>query len=405
MTMSNLSYGERTANPLVNMARAWNRFWFTPADPILLGLIRICCGLITLYVHLAYTGDLKEFFAHDAWVDTASINEVRQNMPWAPEPWDWKTLPQKLKLATPKAQPEKPTTAQLRYMEIWRANPEQSDLTVYRGYWAFSFWYHIGSVPWLWIVHAGVLVVMLLFTIGFCTRLTAVLTWLAALSYIQRAPTTLFGQDTMMNILLLYLMIGPSGAALSVDRLLQRWAELRRARQAGDPEPAWTAPQPLVSANVALRLIQVNLCLIYLMSGLSKLHGTTWWKGTALWLAQANFEFAPLWFAPYEAYLRLLCDHRWLWEVMMSGGVIFTFAIEVGYPFLVWNRRLRPYMVAGALVMHTGIALTMGLRTFSMMMMIMNIAFLPAPVTSMFLATVGQRVRQMVTPRTASAET
>ena len=51
---------------------------------------------------------------------------------------------------------------------------------------------------------------------------TSVLTWIAAVGYIHRTQQILFGMDTMMNILLIYLMIGNSGAALSVDRLVAR---------------------------------------------------------------------------------------------------------------------------------------------------------------------------------------
>ena len=50
--------------------------------------------------------------------------------------------------------------------------------------------------------------------------MTTALTWAASLQYMHRTPQILFGVDTMMCILLLYLTIGPSGAAMSVDRLL-----------------------------------------------------------------------------------------------------------------------------------------------------------------------------------------
>ena len=43
------------------MAQSWNRFWFTPSDPTTLGAIRIFCGVLTLYTHLAYTYDLRAF--------------------------------------------------------------------------------------------------------------------------------------------------------------------------------------------------------------------------------------------------------------------------------------------------------------------------------------------------------
>jgi len=380
---------EPPANPVVKLARGWDRFWFSRADPTLLGLIRICCGLVTLYVHLAYTTDLREFFGRNAWVDGKTMDEFRHHMPWARRPWGWEQLqvPPKDELPTPAEKVFAKKRWFLNELDVKEFPPK------FRGYVAWSVWYHVHNEAWMWVVHVSGLVVIFLFTIGLCTRVTSVLTWLVAVSYIQRSVTTLFGQDTMMNILLLYLMVGPSGAALSVDRLLRRWWELRQARKRGLPPPPWLPPARSVSANVALRLIQVNLCFIYLVSGLSKLEGKTWWSGTAIWLTLANYEFSPMRSPLYAALLRFLCGHRWLWEMAMTGGVAFTFATELGFPFLVWNRRLRWVMVSMAVMMHAGIALSMGLRTFSMMMMVMDLAFVPPAAVQALLGVLRENGR------------
>ena len=58
-------------------------------------------------------------------------------------------------------------------------------------------------------------------------------------SCLQGCPTNageMFGMDVMMNICLIYLMIGPSGAALSLDRWLAKGRaqrELARLRKTG----------------------------------------------------------------------------------------------------------------------------------------------------------------------------
>src|SRR5262245_37106627 len=48
-------------------ARSWNAFWFTPMDPTVLGAVRICCGLITLYTVIAYSFALQQFMGPNAW--------------------------------------------------------------------------------------------------------------------------------------------------------------------------------------------------------------------------------------------------------------------------------------------------------------------------------------------------
>src|SRR5205807_5811071 len=57
------------------------RFWFTPADPTTLGLIRICAGLVVLYVHLIYVGSLQTYFGENAWFDRATANDFRTQFP------------------------------------------------------------------------------------------------------------------------------------------------------------------------------------------------------------------------------------------------------------------------------------------------------------------------------------
>jgi hypothetical protein len=353
------------------LARAWNRFWFSPADPTTLGLIRLCCGLLVFYVHLAYSHDLQALFGPDAWLDAGTINDFRTEAPVIAPPSGWDDI-----------LPLRPQTMEeLLYMNKWGANPRQAVAT---GHHLWSIWFHVTDPVWMRIMHGCVLLIMFFFAIGFWTRVTSVLAWLAMLSYIQRAPTTLFGMDTMMVVITLYLVIGPSGAALSVDRLLARYRARRLAlRQNGVAE--FAGPEPSVSANLALRLIQVHFCIIYLAAGLSKLQGPAWWNGTAVWGTMANYEFCPLRFKLYADALQTLAQHRWLWELVTTGGTLFTLVFEISFAFLVWNRSLRPLLIVGAVLLHLGIALCMGLVAFSMMMLTGVLAFVPADVVHSFL--------------------
>jgi hypothetical protein len=375
--------------PLARIAQGWSRFWFAAADPTPLGLIRICAGLIVLYVHLAYTVDLQEFLGPHAWSDLRSANEWRDQengVPWFARPWDWSELE-----PTP---PEVPRSPEERdNLQKW--GRARLDSAVARGYPIYSIWFQVTDPRWMLPVHVTLLVIMFLFTIGFCTRVTSVLTWLAALSYIQRSQVTLFGMDTIINVLLLYLMIGPSGAALSVDRLLLRYWYTRRvlsarARKAGHalyhaPLEGPPPPAPRISANLALRLMQVHICFIYLASGLSKLMGNAWWTGTAVWGTMANPEFSPIHFPLYLPFLQFLAQHRFLWEVAMGIPVLFTLLFEISFAFVVWYRSMRWVMIISAVLLHTGIAVFMGLNTFSLAMITLVISFVPAEAVHRFL--------------------
>jgi hypothetical protein len=493
---------------------AWSRFWFTPADPTPLCLMRIVAGLLTLYVHVAYTFDLHALFGPDGWYGRAQADQERRDWPnfvpqskWPEPPYDTpearfrmppiaehrhalrvfldnlardranqpkvlrliKYLPGdgETRLATLRflqnlpagfaerdgelkelttaadtdenqrkygryllsvplkerelfredahaflddlpAEPHLRThiftllamesprdievmrdfverrlpaddtqrAAYLDYCERWTCPPDDPEI-VAMGHTFYSPFFHITDPRAIDLLHAIHLGVIVLFTLGVCTRVTAVLTWLAGLAYIQRNPLSLFGQDTMMNLCLFYLMMAPCGATWSVDWFLARYRAGRDALRAGR-RPETGGPRPLVSAGFVIRLVQVNYCLMYLSAGLSKLKGESWWSGIAPWYTMTNPEFSPLHIDFFRNFVRWLCqdENRRLWELYMNSTNVFTLVLEIGFPFLVWTR-LRPVMVAGAVLLHTGIALNMGLIVFSLFMYTLMLAWMP----------------------------
>lgn len=363
----------------------WSRFWFLPGDPTVLGAIRILTGLLTFYTLLLYCFDLQEMMGENAWLDLKLRQEQYHDAPVPAYYLSWNeygTFP------APRNEEEKRYFDE--YMVKWGNMPpgpypksakEIQEIDAYRAQWGidprmvvtrgrpiWSVWFHVIDPFWMSVVHGGILTCAFLFLIGFGTRITSVLTWFGALCYIHRDPAVLFGVDTMMTVLLMYLMVGPSGAALSVDR----WLQCRRARRLGLPEPPLT---PSVSATFALRLIQIHLCIIYFSAGLAKLQGAAWWQCTAPWATMANYEYAPMQLGLYVDFLRFLAKYRWLYELTMTTGSIMTLAFEIGYPFVIWQPRLRAVWLWIALILHLGIGMCMGLRTFSLMMLAFNLAF------------------------------
>ncbi len=344
--------------------RAWERFWFTPGSPTTLGLMRIFTGLLILYIHVGYAIGLTGYVGPDAWVSQDVMTYLRKDLPYMVPSWNW----------------------------------DNQTIKVGDGQCLFSAYFHVTDPFWIWAVHGCVMLVTLLFTLGLASRLTSVLTWIGHAMYLHRAQTTVFGMDTMTNLGLLYLMIAPSGAVLSLDR----WLEVRRGRRRFGP--AWTPPPVLLpSATFATRLIQVNFCYIYLMSGFSKLLGSSWWNATAPTYVLLNYSFAPFNVPLYVQIITFLAKHRWLWEVIMTSGVVFTFWTEIGLPFLIWNRKLRWLMICCSALLHTAIGLFMGLVTFSLMMLILLLAFVPPEVVEQVLARARERVRSLVGPRVAPA--
>lgn len=267
------------------------------------------------------------------------------------------------------------------YLDYWN---NDTDKTVQVGQNIFSVWFHVTDPTQMALIHAAVCAVMFLFTVGLFTRVTSVIVWLAVLGYIHRTQQVLFGMDTMMNILLFYLMIGNSGAALSIDRLVARYRAARASlRRTGTIDPATRAfldaPPPSRSAGFAVRLIQVHFCFIYLASGLSKLKGPAWWNGQSVWDVLVNPEFTMMKYEWYEKSLRALVRIKPFYHAMTAFGSWFTLFIEIAGPFLLWTR-LRWLIIFLAAAMHAIIGVTMALNLFELLMMVMILAFLPEQV-------------------------
>src|SRR5262249_41352909 len=134
-------------------------------------------------------------------------------------------------------------------------------------------------------------------------------------STVHRVPFALFGFDQVLSALLLYLAVtASSGEAVSLDRFVSRWRRARspaafsrptrhkeELRPPTGPDERGV-PEPTITANLALRLVQLHVVLIYAMAGLAKLQGPSWWTGEALWKTMATGEFAVFDFTALAAW-------------------------------------------------------------------------------------------------------
>jgi predicted DCC family thiol-disulfide oxidoreductase YuxK len=302
--------------------RGWLRFFFTPADPTPVGLIRVGTGLLAFWSLLVFGLDLQDFFGSRGWAEPAAIRALEGPLTW-------------------------------------------------------SFWFLVGD-PWLPAVWVLCLVVLGLFTVGLWSRLTSVLGWVIVVSTVRRVPIALFGFDQILSVLMLYLAAtGAGGQAVSLDRFLRRWRQARAlstggrgleraGRPAGRVRPDQSGvPAATVSANLTLRLIQLHLVVIYGMAGLAKLQGPSWWNGTSLWKTMTTGEFVVLDLTALAA-----------WPLLINLLTHVSLALELLYPVLIWVRILRPMLLAGMAALHLGICvMSPGLTEFALAMLVANLAF------------------------------
>lgn len=207
-----------------------------------------------------------------------------------------------------------------------------------------------------------------LLLLGVASRFQAacVLVWL--ISFQHRNPLILDSEDGLLRLMGCYLLLVPLGAAWSVDR----WRQRQRDGIA----------QPVAAPGV--RLLQLQMAVIFLSAAWCKLNGDPWRAGTALfYVAQLDDSFGRL------AVPAWIVETPWLVRTLTW----FVIGVEIAIPLGVWFRQTRRPALALALVFHLANELTMHLFLFHWIMLLGWCAFLlPGDFSSHKAATTGRGV-------------
>ncbi|MFD0329616.1 hypothetical protein ACFQZC_19030 [Streptacidiphilus monticola] len=128
--------------------------------------------------------------------------------------------------------------------------------------------------------------------------------------------------------------------------------------------------------TAAMLVIAAEVCLVYATAGWYKIQGSLWQGGTAVW-----FPLHIPYFEPWPGLSGLLSGSAVVLTLVTYGTVI----MQVGFPFLVFNRRIKNVLLVLMMAEHVGIAVALGLPFFSLAMIAADSVFLPTT----FLQRVG----------------
>lgn len=192
------------------------------------------------------------------------------------------------------------------------------------------------------IIYTASLIGLLL---GTYTRGMALIAWWLHFMLISTGFLSSYGVETFLHIALVYCIVLPVARTASWD--------------------ARHKPTPIHSSNytLALRILQIHLCIIYLASGIEKAMGPQWWNGEAIWQTLMQTQFSAWnmsWLAQYPWLARIIC-----WSTLL---------VEIGYPVWMCIPSLRRYGYAATVSLHLAIAVFMGLQLFAAMMILLNTA-------------------------------
>lgn len=166
---------------------------------------------------------------------------------------------------------------------------------------------------------------------------------LLALCLSNANPYVINSGDMVRHALLLYLTLSPSGAA---------WALRRRPRSRSNRP--YVSPWPL-------RLMFVQLCVIYFVNGIAKLQSPLWREGEAIYYVLASLDWSLLGpFVPYE----------------MTRALTWTTLVwEIGFPVLVTVPLTRKPALWFGVAFHVGTSIAMRVGLFGLYMMCLYLPF------------------------------
>lgn len=222
------------------------------------------------------------------------------------------------------------------------------------------------------LFHSGLLVTVL-WLAGFWTRFTGLLTYVFAFSLWERNGLILDGGDNILILVLFFLLFARTDRHLSLARALRRrFAPSTGLSRAGRTPPGsrWRLARRrlheggTVLHNAAVVAILAQLSFLYLTSALYKVQGEMWQSGVALYYVLRVQEFT----------LPGIANYIYENPLVITALSYMTVMEQLSYPFMLLNRWTKRASVFIAVNMHLGIALLMGLVSFSTVMITLQAA-------------------------------
>ncbi|HDR7695601.1 HTTM domain-containing protein [Bacillus sp. CH_48] len=211
------------------------------------------------------------------------------------------------------------------------------------------------------IYHLGILIAIL-FLFGYKGKIISFLNFIFIWSLMTQNNIILDGGDNISRILLFYLLFANTTQYFSLDSYLKNKKNIN---------PSTTTNTENISLRNLLHNLSILACLVqvsilYLTSGLHKAMGELWQNGTALYYVLQVDEFS-------HPFFKNLIHSS---DLMLVTGSYITVIVQLAFPFLLFNKKTKYIGMMGIIGMHLGIAIVMGLFSFSFIMISNQLLFL-----------------------------
>lgn len=182
-----------------------------------------------------------------------------------------------------------------------------------------------------------------LFIFGIGKHFTAAILFLHLLLFQRLNGLILNGGDNLLILVFFYLVFCDSYQYLSLKKLTFKnkvWADLSK-----------------MITNLGILSVKVHLCLVYLVSGMHKMHADYWFKGIAVY---------------YTLSLERFMGTSWNKHLVQNGVFVTlsTYAVlfwELFFPVLIWVKKCRIPLLLMGIGMHAGIYIFMMIHDFEIL--------------------------------------
>jgi hypothetical protein len=220
----------------------------------------------------------------------------------------------------------------------------------------FALYRYSANGAYFEFIYFGSLVVALLYLLGVYPRLMCWLFAITAYAIFQRNDLAADAGENLLVLVAWLLCLCDTGRYFALL-----------------PGPTVTTRFPVLTEIVTMLhnagrfLIAWQICMVYFWAAFYKISGDEWEHGTAMYYVM-NVE-------RFQAF-------PWLSHAIAANGVVVAFMsyttviAQLAFPFLMWNQRAKPYIIAAVASMHLGIAVVMGLISFSATIIVVDVSLL-----------------------------
>ncbi|MGH3457998.1 HTTM domain-containing protein [Aeromicrobium sp.] len=240
---------------------------------------------------------------------------------------------------------------------VWARPVQDGRVDNTPNYWSPDLVAHLGSTTFL-LYYLAIIVLALLWTLGWRTRIVGLLMLVGVVSIVERAPVVGDQGDNILRVGLVLLLFMQADEHWSLD------ARRRASRGGGRARlPLWFTNGV---HNVALAALACQVILVYFWAGMAKARGDLWQHGTALYYPLQLQEFRPF------PLLSDLFTH--------SGSVVgiatyVVMIVQLGFGFALLHPVSRRIVIGLAILLHLSIAVLMALPWFSLSMLAFDAIF------------------------------